>query len=316
MIGISVRQLEVFVSIASTASVRLAAERLFITQPAVSMALAQLERQLGTPLFDRTRGRLHLNSRGRELLPMAQEIIERLHEMRHHINNDPTTLSGELRVGTSNTIGNYLIGDLLQPFISAHPNVALKVGVANTHAIVDDLLSHRIDVGCVEGPVNHSQIDVLAWRDDELVVCAAPSHPLARLKRLQSRHFAGAMWILREPGSATRALTERALTSLPPGQVVLELGQVEAIKQAVMAGLGIACLPIAATVDSAAVGRLKVLSTPFLDLHRRLSLLLHTARYRGALIDAFVASLSHQNGTSSKSRLEDHSFAKAPSRLH
>ncbi|MEO6960180.1 MAG: LysR substrate-binding domain-containing protein [Burkholderiaceae bacterium] len=302
MIGISIRQLEVFVSIAATTRVRLAAERLFVTQPAVSMALAELERQLNTPLFDRTRGRLHLNSRGKELLPMAQEIIERLHEMRRHTNNDPMTLSGELRVGTSNTIGNYLIGDLLKPFISAHPNVALKVSVANTHTIVDDLLSHRIDAGCVEGPVNHSQIDVLAWRNDDLVVCAAPSHPLARLKRLQAKHFANAKWILREPGSATRALTERALTSLPPGQIVLELGQVEAIKQAVIAGLGIACLPITATVDSAAVGRLKVLNTPFLNLHRRLSLLLHKARYRGALIDAFVASLDCVNDAPLKNK--------------
>jgi DNA-binding transcriptional LysR family regulator len=290
MIGISTRQLEVFAAIAATGSVRIAAQRLFVTQPAASMALAELERQLDTPLFDRTRGRLQLNPRGKELLPMAQEVIERLHEMLRKQDTDPASLTGELRLGTSNTIGNYLIGDLLKPFVSSCPNVTLKVNVNNTHAIVDDLLAHRIDVGCVEGPVNHSQIEVVAWGEDALVVCASPAHRLAQRRRLRAADFKDAHWILREPGSATRAQSERVLGSLPPGHIVLELGQVEAIKQAVIAGLGIACLPFAATVDSVAVGRLKVLPTPFLDLRRRLSLLLHRARYRGALLEAFVAS--------------------------
>jgi len=291
MIGISLRQIEVFVTISATGSVKGAAERLFVSQPAVSMALAEFERQINASLFDRVQGRLHLSSRGKELLPMAQEIVERTHEMlrsgEHSMN-----LTGELRLSASNTIGNYLVGELLGPFIGAHPDVSLKVGVENTAAIVAGLLAHSIDIGCVEGPVNHSQLEILPWRDDELVVCAPPGHSLSQYRRLQPRHFKDAKWILRERGSAMRVLAEQALTSLPPGQIVLELGQVEAIKQAVISGLGIACLPIAATTDAAAVGRLKVLKTPFLDLRRRLTLVLHKARYRGTLIDAFVASLA------------------------
>src|SRR3546814_20701650 len=85
MIGISIRQLEVFVAIAAAGTVRAAAQRLFVTQPAVSMALSELERQLNAQLFDRERGRLHLSPRGKELLPMAQEIIARLHEMMRQI---------------------------------------------------------------------------------------------------------------------------------------------------------------------------------------------------------------------------------------
>ncbi len=291
MLGISVRQIEVFITIAATGTVGAAAERLFVTQPAVSMALAELERQLGAQLFDRERGRLHLSPRGKELLPMAQEIIERMHEMLRQSGQQPQSLTGELRLGASNTIGNYLVGDLLGPFIARHPLVSLHVSVENTDQIAAGLLEHRIDVGCVEGPVNHPQLDVMAWRDDALVVCAAASHPLAQHKTLKARHFKDAQWILRERGSAMRVLAEQALTSLPTGRIVLELGQVEAIKQAVIAGLGIACLPYAATLDAVAVGRLKILDTPFLTLHRRLALVLHKSRYRGALIDAFVQSL-------------------------
>ncbi len=296
MLGISVRHIEVFVTVAAAGSVGAAAQRLFVTQPAVSMALAELERQLNAQLFDRERGRLHLSPRGKELLPMAQEVIERIHEMLRQTGEQPLALSGELRLGTSNTIGNYLVGDLLGPFISRHPQVSLQVSVENTDRITAGLLEHRIDVGCVEGPVNHPQLELISWRDDALVVCAAPSHPLAQRSDLKARHFKDAQWILRERGSAMRVLAEQALTALPPGRILLELGQVEAIKQAVIAGLGIACLPYAATVDSVAVGRLKILDTPFLNLQRRLALVLHKSRYRGALIDAFVQSLFAPRG--------------------
>ncbi|HEU0229171.1 MAG TPA: LysR substrate-binding domain-containing protein [Burkholderiaceae bacterium] len=291
MIGISIRQLEVFVAVASAGSVRAAATRLSVTQPAVSMALSELERQIGAPLFDRIRGRLHLSTRGKELLPAAQEVVERMHEMLREPDEHTHALSGELRVGASNTIGNYLVGELLGAFVRRHPGVSLSVSVENTRTTVAGVLEHRIDVGCVEGPVNHPEIDTLPWRNDDLQVCAAPDHPLVRRRRLRPSDFAEAAWILREPGSAMRTQSETLMASLPPGRILLELGQVEAIKQAVIAGLGIACLPGAATVDAVATGRLAVLDTPFLALQRRLSLILHKARYRGALIEAFVRSL-------------------------
>lgn len=291
MIGISVRQLEVFVSIAATGTVREAAERLFVTQPAVSMALAELEKHLGTPLFDRERGRLHLSPRGKELLPMAQEVLERMQEMLQQSRGTPLALTGTLRIGASNTIGNYLVGDLLRDFTRAHPAVALHVEVNNTNSIAAGLLNHTLDVGAIEGPMNHPQLELLPWREDTLVICAAPDHPLAHSTELEPAHFAHMRWILREPGSAMRTQAEQALASLPDGKIVLELGQVEAIKQAVIAGLGLACLPESAVIDPVANGRLCILPTPFLNLRRRLSLVLHTSRYRGSLIEAFLCAL-------------------------
>lgn len=291
MLAITVKQLEVFVTIASAGTVRAAAERLFVTQPAVSMALAELERLLNVQLFDRERGRLRISSRGKELLPMAQEVIERMHELSHYADTDSRSLSGELRVGASNTIGNYLVGDLLGPFSTSHPQVSLQVSVENTATITAGLVAHRLDVGCIEGPINHPQLESFPWREDALVVCVPRSHRLARKTSLKAHHFKDAQWILREPGSAMRMQTEQALSVLPPGQIVLELGQVEAIKQAVIAGMGIACLPESAITDAVAVGRLCILDTPFLDLRRRLSVVLHKSRYRGALIESFLCSL-------------------------
>lgn len=291
MHAISPRQLEVFVAIATAGSVRAASERLFLSQPAASMALSELERQLGAELFARERGRLRINDRGRELLPLAQELVERHAEFGRRAAGGTTELTGDIRIGASNTVGNYLVGDLLGPFSSAYPGVSLRLGVANTARIAQGVLDHDFDVGCVEGPVTHPAIESRPWRDDRLVVCARPDHPLARKKRLRREDFAGERWVLRERGSATRALSERALAELPEGRTVLELDQSEAIKQAVIAGLGIACLPDVAIEDARRAGRLAVLPTPFLDLRRTLSVLLHRQRYRGAVLEAFLAGL-------------------------
>ena len=272
-----------------------AADKLHLSQPALSMALAELEAQLGVTLFDRQRGRLYLSERGREALPLAQEILERTVELKRSAQGRSDVLDGELRLGASNTIGNYLVGDLLGAFAAAHPQVSIRLVVGNTDAIVKGVLDHALDLGCVEGAVVHADVEVRPWRDDELVICARPDHALARRKRLAARDFAGARWILREDGSGTRAMTERILASLPPGQTVLELGQSEAIKQAVIAGLGIAVLPAIAVGDAVKAQRLVALHTPFLDLRRRLSWILRRSRYHGALVGAFLDSATRND---------------------
>lgn len=292
MIGISPRQLEVFVAIASADSARAAAEHLHLTQPAASMALAELERQLGASLFDRERGRLRINARGQALLPEARDVLARLRELQQRASDTLQTLRGELHVGASNTVGNYLVGDLLSAFVAAHAQVAVQLRVRNTDAIVAGVLDSSLDLGCVEGPVTHADIEWLPWREDALCVCARSDHRLAKRKRLRAADFADANWIMREHGSATRAQSERILAALPPGRTVLELDQAEAIKQAVIAGLGLALLPAIAVRDAVASGRLAVLPTPFLALSRKMSLIVHRRRYRGALIDAFLASVT------------------------
>lgn len=291
MINVSPRQLQVFVQVVASGSLRGAAEALHLTQPAASMALADMERLLGAPLFDRERGRLRLNAHGRELLPLAQELLERYAELGRVAANAGDTLGGELRIGTSNTVGNYRVGELLGDFVREYPQVALRLRVGNTGDIAQAMLEHSLDVGCVEGPVIHPELETRPWRDDALAVCVAPEHRLAARRALRARDFAGERWILREPGSATRNLSEQALARLPSPHSVLELSQTEAIKQAVVAGLGIACLPEVAIRDAVVVGHLVALETPFLDLRRKLSLLVHRRRYRGAVLDAFLRTL-------------------------
>ena len=288
MLHVSPRQLQVFVQVVAGGSLRAAAEVLHMTQPAASMALAELEKTLRAPLFDRERGRLHLNPHGREVLPLAQELLERHAELGRVATRADTGLAGELRIGTSNTVGNYRVGELLGGFVRAHPQVALRLRVGNTGEIAQALLDHQLDLACVEGPVVHPELEARAWREDALVVCVPPGHRLAAAATLRPRDFADQRWNLREPGSATRSQSEQALAKLPPPRAVLELSQTEAIKQAVAAGLGIACLPEVAIREAVAAGQLVALATPFLDLRRTLSLLVPRKRYRGAALAAFL----------------------------
>lgn len=291
MPSVSPRQLEVFVAIAATGSVRAAAEQLHLSQPAASMAVAEMERLLGAPVFDRVQRRLRLNSHGRHLLPMAHEVLSRLREITTPASLLASDLAGELRLGASNTVGNYLVGDLLGGFVAAHPRVSVKLHVDNTAAILAGVLDYTLDLGCIEGAAADPDLDVMPWRMDELSVCAPVDHPLVRRAPLRPGDFAGARWILRETGSATRGQAERALALLPPGTTVLELDQSEAIKQAVIAGLGLALLPTIAVTDVHAAGRLAVLHTPFLPLVRQLSFVRHRQRHPDPWVRAFLDSV-------------------------
>ncbi len=287
MIAISPRQLEVFGAIAAAGGVRAAAVRLGLSQPAASMALAELERLLGARLFDRRQRRLHLNRLGRELLPRALEIVERLQEFGGGA--AAAAPHGALAVGASNTIGNYLVGDLLGGFAAAHADVRIRLRVANSAEIVQGVLDFGLDVGCIEGPLMHADIERIAWRDDELKIVVRADDPLARTRRLRAADLRGRRWILRERGSATRSIFEEASRDvLGPLDVALELGQSEAIKQAVIAGLGVACLPAVAVAEAVAAGTLVARSAPFLALTRTLALVVHRARYRGATLRAFL----------------------------
>lgn len=297
MIAVSTRQLEVFSAIASAGSVRAAADRLGLTQPAASMALAELERLIGMPLFDRRQRRLHLNAQGHALLPRAIEIVERLREF-----GAGGAPQEALAVGASNTIGNYLVGELLGGFVAAHPAVKVSLRVANTAEILAGVLAFNLDVGCIEGPLDDPDIERIAWREDELRICVRADHPLARRRRIRVEDLVGLRWILRESGSATRALFEDATRDvLGPLEVALELGQSEAIKQAVIAGLGVACLPAVAIGDAVAAGRLVALRVPFLSLTRMLALVVHRARYRGASLSTFI-EIARANAVSFSAR--------------
>jgi DNA-binding transcriptional LysR family regulator len=284
----TLRQLEVLVAIGRESSVSRAAEALSMTQSATSMALAELERQFNTRLFDRQGKRLQLNTEGRELLPRAMELLDRAQELESLLEGNSG--AGSLRIGATLTIGNYLATLLIGDYMRKNPGSRVELEVQNTSAIVEQVAHFRLDFGMIEGDSHHPDLLITPWVDDELVIFAAPDHPLANKSDLQLQDLANEAWILRERGSGTRQVFDAALRhQLTNLNIKLELEHTEAIKRAVESGLGISCISRLALKDAFKRGSLVPLEIPGLDLKRQFNFVIHKQKFLTGGISAFLA---------------------------
>jgi DNA-binding transcriptional LysR family regulator len=282
----TLRQLEVFLEVARAESVSRAAAALAMSQSAVSGSLADLERQFDLQLFDRIGKRLQLNELGRRLRPRAEAALDQARDLERTLEGRKEV--GRLRIGATLTTGNYLAVPLMGRFMREHPDAELTLAVANTEQVARQVANFEIDVGLVEGEIDHPDLEMTPWRDDELVVFCAPAHPFARKRFLRDDDLRGAAWIVREPGSGTRQTFDRAMGGLLPRlHIALELQHTEAIKVAVQAGLGVGCISRIALAD--ARGTLKSCRVPGRDFRRKFFFLLHRHKFRTAGIQLWLA---------------------------
>jgi DNA-binding transcriptional LysR family regulator len=284
----TLRQLEVFSTVARTGSVSRAGRELGLSQSATSSSLADLERQFDLQLFDRMGKRLRLSSRGAMLRARAEEVLELARDLQRGF--ESRTVEHRLRVGATLTIGNYVAVPLVARFMRAHPAIALTLDVANTEEISRRVANFELDVGLVEGEVDHPDLETAPWRDDQLVVFCGARDPLARKRALTDQDLLSAAWIVRERGSGTRQAFDRAMRGLLPQlRVALTLGQTEAIKRAVEAGLGLGCVSRIALEDAFERGTLKPCRVPQRDFRRQFYFLLHKRKQRGAGVERWLA---------------------------
>lgn len=278
MIRLTLRQLEVFVAIANQhGHVTRAAQSIGMTQAAASMAIADLEQQLDAKLFDRIGKQLILNETGRILLQRAQAVLDRAAEIQMLAAGGKSVF--DIRLGASVTVGNHLLPPVLARFKRKFPNGQIRVLRHNTEQVLSQLSDFSIEMGFVEGPVEDSRFLTFPWQKDTLTIFAAAGHPLAG-KKLTAADLAAASWVMREPGSGTRRVFERALADhgISP-RVALELEQPAAIRECVKAGLGWGCLSRLELQDAIAAGAIVPLRAPFLELKRDINIVLHREKY-------------------------------------
>lgn len=274
----SLRQLEVFLAVAHHQSVSRAADELAMSQSAVSGALKELEQKYAIQLFDRVGKRLQLNDLGLRLRPQCEALLAQAAELERDFSEHNN--AGELRVGATLTIGNYLCVGLIQQYQQQVRRGRVQLDVGNTRHIVREILDFKIDLGMIEGEIHHPDLAILPWRDDELVCFCSPAHPLADKGVLTRKAMLDVQWILRERGSGTRQTFERALHGLLPQlRIFLELQHTEAIKRSVLANMGVSCLSRISVADALKRGDLVALSTPHIDLTRQLFVVLHKRKY-------------------------------------
>lgn len=276
---LTLRQLQIFQAVARHGTTSAAARSIALSQSATSASLNELEQALGALLFDRAGRRLLLNDAGRALLPAALALLDGAHEVESRFLAEGSGDGTDLVLGASTTIGNYLLPRAFARYRDAHPAARLTLNIANSRDVVTAAQTFAVDLGFIEGPCHMADVTVRPWLEDELLIVAAPAHPLTHAAAdglITAKQLTAALWLLREPGSGTRAAVEQALTPyLPNLPATMILGSSEAIKHAVAEGLGLGCLSRAVVADLLAAGRLVALATRLPRLRRRFSIIHH-----------------------------------------
>ncbi len=286
----TIRQLEIFNAVVEFGQVTKAAQKLFLTQSAVSLALTEMENQLGGPLFDRTGRSLELNDRGRYLLPVSHEILDKLEDLNSLMNEKEGQFAGSLNLVASSTIGNYVLPYLITAFRSLHPDVHFNMLVYNTQTAEKMIVDRAVDLGFVEGEINNEQVVVKEWFQDELVLICRPEKDTKSKKKCDVKvDLKKYKWVMREAGSGTAQIFKNKLGKhVTDLNVVMELGHTEAIKKAVEAGAGIGCLSKLTVCRAINRGRLQQIHLLGVDTKRQLYVIQHRNKARTRLINEFL----------------------------
>ena len=285
------RRLQVFHAVAKHLSFTRAADALFMTQPAVTFQVRQLEEQYNTRLFERRHGSITLTQAGELALSYAERILELSDEMDTRFAEMTGEMRGLLLIGASTTIAESLLPEVLAEFNASHPQARPRLIVANSEAIAGRVADHSLEVGLVDAPVKLPGLTCEVCCEDELTVICAPGYPLAELKKVGPRALVDYEYLSREPGSGTRDIVDNYFRAnkvvVDDLKMQMELGSQEALKAVVATSLGFAIVSRAAVDKELKLGLLQAIP---LDppLRRSIYLVQLEERFRSRLVTTFV----------------------------
>lgn len=299
---ITLKQLSVFVSIYQTGSTSRASEALHLSQSAVSSALTELEARLQMPLFERVGRRLNQHPNAHPIYIQAQAILGQALTLEHYHKHQ----AGQIHIGASTTIGNYVLPPLLAKLYAALPDAHIDMYIANTQEVVSEVEQLNIDIALVEGmprPTDMKVIEQRAWRTDTLMIFTkrdskwltgmAAYNDADNCYELSIAQLAKLPLLVREAGSGTRQIIdEQLLKHLPDAEIVMAIQQSEAIKHMVSADIGLGCLSqhvIQAELTEGALVQVKVAG---IDLSRTWWLVWHKARHQSPIWQSFIDILT------------------------
>ena len=287
----TLEQLRIFATVAEMLHFTRAAEVLHLSQPAVSAAIAALEAEHGLRLFDRIGRRVELTAAGQLLHGQARAILAKVEEAGTMLAELSGLSRGALRLAASQTVGNHWLAPRLLRFAEAYPGIRVDLSIGNTEQVAEAVRDGRAELGIAEGAVTDPALVSDQIEGDRLRLVVGAGHPWAGLGRVDRDGLAAGRWILREPGSGTRALFEAAMRSvgLEPGglDVAMTLPGGGVIRAALLAGVGASVLSDLIVAEDLSAGRIVALEG--LDLPARpFHLLRHRDRYRSIAERAFV----------------------------
>jgi len=284
---ITLKQLQIFETVAEQESYTEAAKLLYLTQPAVSMQIKQLEEQTGLPLFDRSGKQISLTVAGSELLHHAHLVHQQIREAQEAMEEMRGLKRGRLHLTMAST-ANYFAPRLLATFCERYPDVQVSLKVANRDGLLQALEDNTTDLVIMGKPPSGMAVESEMFMDNPLVVIAPPGHPLIGRKKISLSALAKHPFIVRERGSGTRASLERFLArhdiERPGG---MEMSSSEAIKQAVQADLGLGVVSLYTVDMELALNRLVVLDVEDFPIMRHWRLVYRRDKRFSAIAQAF-----------------------------
>ncbi len=287
MLHLTLRQLRVFGAVARHLSFSRAAEELYLTQPAVSMQIKQLEDNIGLPLFEQLGKKIYLTDAGRELSQYSRSIAQQLKEMEEVLDQLKGLERGRLLVSVVST-AKYFVPGLLARFQKMHPKVAASIYVANREHVLKHLADNEVDLAILGRPPQGMDLQAEPIMENPLVCVAAPDHPLAKQKRISLSRLAQESFLVREAGSGTRNAMERFFSEHEiPLNRSMEMDTNEAIKAVVGAGLGLSVISLHTCELEVETGRLVVLNVEGFPIVRNWYLVHRTQKRLTAVAQSF-----------------------------
>lgn len=283
----TIKHLRIFVTVCNLGSITAAANKLYLAQPSVSLAIRELEEHYGIKLFDRISKKLYITEPGKKLLNYASHIISLFDEMEKEIKNWDS--SGLLRIGSSITIGNYLLPKFVQDFQKHYPNNKVQVTIDTSEKIESMVISNSIDFAFIEGIVHSTYIQYEKLMDDDLILICGPEHPLNYYNEVDIEMLKEYEFILREKGSGVREFFDSIMLlhgiEINP---IWESVSTQAVIKAVSTGLGISVLPYHLVERDLKAGSIKQIEIKNVSLTRQFNIIYHKNKYLTNSMKEFI----------------------------
>jgi DNA-binding transcriptional LysR family regulator len=265
LMAITLTQLTAFLAVIRGGSVTAAADELVVTQPSVSSAIAALSRELGCELFERSGRSIRLTSAGSAFAPYAEDVLGLLDKGRTAAREASAVSARRLNIAAVTTAAESFVPGVMREFSEQHPGIDLALVVGNRQDVLEQVLGHTADVAISGKPPNDERLVSEAFMENEIVCITAPDDPAVVDGPIGAGELGNRAWLLREPGSGTRALNEQFLADHSLEPQTLTLGSNGAIKQAARAGLGVSLLSRAAVeteLESGWLGEIRLTDGP------------------------------------------------------
>lgn len=284
-----VRDLQIFLSVAKHLNFTRASEEVNLSQPSVSVRMRQLERDVGSKLFEQLGKKIALTEAGKILVPYAGKVISAVDDARNAMDELRGLERGSLRIGASTTPGMYLIPKTIAHFKRRYPKIDVHLTVKDTRQIEEGVIQNEFDFGFVGGHLTGDDVNVVSWITDELVLIVPPGHRLAARRLVKPQDLSREQFIFREQGSASRAVVAAHLRKARiEAEAVMEMANPESVKKAVQNGLGIAFISAFAVESELKAKTLLTVKVQNLQIHRELKIVYRKDKHLSPAARAFL----------------------------